>query len=448
MSSNLIVGPNELKVLNSERSRTPRILDQVLVFGLCALLIFGVLAFGAVEEWSAFTFEAGAAALFLIWAGKQLALGSVGLSKSPLYLPVVLFFVLILAQIVLRTSAYSYVTRHAALQYVSYGIVLLIASECVRAEDARKIFALVMTVFGAMYAFFALAQDLTSNSKLFWLRSPRFHGAIYGSYVNRDHYAGLLEMLVPIPLALSMSHLLRGEKQILVAFCAVLMASTIFLCGSRGGMITFVLEMVLLAVLILGKRRNPRALLGYAAICVFILALISLSSKGQVIGRIGDLNPGIRPQITKDSLKMFLQRPVWGWGLGTFPTVYPRYRSFYTNLFINEAHNDYAQLLTEMGLLGFALAIWFLIGVYRRGLSASQRWQNHWDGTVSLAALIGCTGILLHSFVDFNLQIAANAALFYVLCALAASEPEARSLLARRTRARAIDGVETLVSDR
>jgi len=448
MSSNVIVAGHEPTVSDDGRSNTPKVLDQVLTFALCALLIFGVLAFGAVEAWSTFAFEAGATALFLIWTGKQLALGNVGLSKNPLYLPAILFFVLILAQIVLRTSAYSYVTRYEALQYVSYGIVLLIAAECVRAEDARKIFALVMTVFGAMYAFFALAQDLTSNSKLFWLRTTRFHGAIYGSYVNRDHYAGLLEMLVPIPLALSMSPLLRGGKRILVAFCATLMASTIFLCGSRGGMITFVLEMVLLAVLILGKRRSsPRALLGYAAICVFILALISFSSKGQVMGRIGDLNPGIRPQITKDSLKMFLQRPIWGWGLGTFPTVYPRYRSFYTNLFINEAHNDYAQLLTEMGLLGFALAMLFLIGVYRRGLSASQRWQNHWDGTVSLAALIGCTGILLHSFVDFNLQIPANAALFYVLCALAASEPEARSLLARRTRARAIDGVETLVSD-
>src|SRR6267143_6356282 len=103
MSSNLIVGPNELKVLNSERSRTPRILDQVLVFGLCALLIFGVLAFGAVEEWSTFAFEAGAAALFLIWVGKQLAVRNVELSKTPLYLPAILFFVLILAQIVLRT---------------------------------------------------------------------------------------------------------------------------------------------------------------------------------------------------------------------------------------------------------------------------------------------------------------------------------------------------------
>jgi O-antigen ligase len=165
-----------------------------------------------------------------------------------------------------------------------------------------------------------------------------------------------------------------------------------------------------------------------------------------VLGRIGDLSPGIRPQITKDSLRMFLKRPVWGWGLGTFPTVYPRYRSFYTNLFINEAHNDYAQLLTEMGLLGFTLALCFLIGMYHRGLSASRRWQNHWDGTVSLAALIGCTGILLHSFVDFNLQIPANAAMFYVLCALAASEPVAESFFAKRIRARAVDDIDTLAT--
>ena len=62
---------------------------------------------------------------------------------------------------------------------------------------------------------------------------------------------------------------------------------------------------------------------------------------------------------------MFSQRPIWGWGLGTFPTVYPSYRSFYTNLFVNEAHNDYAQLLVETGLLGFALMLWFLICLYR-----------------------------------------------------------------------------------
>ena len=110
----------------------------MLVLGLCALLIFAVLAFGAVDEWSTFAFEAGAAVLFLIWAGKQFVSRQVKLSKNPLYPPALFFWGLILAQIALRRSAYVYVTKYEALQYVSYGIVLLIAAECVREEDARK----------------------------------------------------------------------------------------------------------------------------------------------------------------------------------------------------------------------------------------------------------------------------------------------------------------------
>lgn len=385
--------------------------------------MFGVLAFGAVDEWSTFTFEAGAAILFLIWAGQQLVSKELKLSENPLYLPAFLFFGLILAQIVLRRSAYGYMTNYEAMQYVAYGIVLLIAAECVRDGDTRKIFAVAILVFGALYAFFALAQEMTSNGKIFWIHRPQFHGSIYGSYVNHDHYAGLMEMLVPVPLVLSMGHLLKGGQRILVGFCAVLMASTIFLSGSRGGMLAFIFELVLFAALAFGKRHSLRAALGSMAVCVFIVALLIFVGKGQVLDRLGDLTPGIRLNITKDSLRMFSKRPIWGWGLGTFPTVYPSYRSFYTNLFVNEAHNDYAQLLVETGLPGFGLMLWFLVGLYRYGLPTSRRWEFRWDGALSLAALLGCTGILLHSFVDFNLQIPANAAFFYALCGLAAARP-------------------------
>ena len=256
------------------RGCEPGILQWVLILGLCALLIFAVLAFGAVEKWSTFSFEAGAAVLFLVWAGKQLVSKQVKLSENPLYLPAFLFFGLILAQVVLRRSAYEYVTEDEALKYVAYGIVLLIGAECVREEGARKIFALVMIVFGALYAFFALAQELTANGKIFWVHSTQFTGSIYGSYVNHDHYAGLMEMLVPIPFVLSMGHLLRGGKRVLVGSCAVLMAGTIFLSGSRGGMLAFVFEMVLFAALTLAKRRSPRIALGTMAVCVLILAFL------------------------------------------------------------------------------------------------------------------------------------------------------------------------------
>ncbi|MGB6025096.1 MAG: O-antigen ligase family protein, partial [Candidatus Sulfotelmatobacter sp.] len=336
MSSSAIVETVDSIAAELRRSRERGVLQWVLALGLCALLIFAVLAFGAVEGWSTFTFEAGAAALFLVWVGKQFVSRQVVLSKNPLYPPALLFFALILAQVALRRSAYGYVTKYEVLRYVSYGIVMLIAAECVRDEDIRKKFALVLIVFGALYAFFALAQELTFNGKIFWVRTVRFNGAIYGSYVNHNHYVGLMEMLVPFPLVVSMGHLLTGGKRALVVFCAILMAGTIFLSGSRGGMIAFVLEIVLLAALTLGKRRSPRVALGSMAVCVLVLAFLVFLGKGQVLGRLGDLDPGIRLDITKGCLKMFSHRPVWGWGLGTFPTVYPSYRSFYTNLLVNE----------------------------------------------------------------------------------------------------------------
>jgi O-antigen ligase len=421
ISSNVIVDTTDFVNLKPRRGRDPGSRQWGLVAGLCALLTFAVLAFGAVQEWSTFVFEAGAAVLLLAWAGTQVVSRQVTLSRNPLYPPALFFFVLLLAQIGLRTSAYSYVTKYGILQYFSYGIVLFIAAECAREEEDRKKFAVALIVFGVLYAFFALAQALTSEGKFFWVYTPRFHGSIYGTYVNHDHYAGLMEMLVPFPLVVSMGHLLRGGKRALVAFATMLMASTIFLSGSRGGMLAFVLEIFFFAALTLVQKRNPRVALGLIALCALVLTFLIFLGKGQVLGRLGDLGPGIRLDITKDCLRMFSHRPVWGWGLGTFPSAYPSYRSFYTNLFVNEAHNDYAQLLVETGLLGFGLMVWFLVRLYQHGLPTSRRWEFKWDGAVSLAALLACTGLLLHSFVDFNLQIPANAAVFYVLCGLAAS---------------------------
>jgi O-antigen ligase len=412
-----------------------RPLDRAIVFSLCALIFFGVVAFGAVEDWSIFTLEAGSAVLFMLWAARQIASGRIQLSRNPLYLPALVFFLLVLTQIALHSSAYGYVARFEALQYVSYGIVLLIAAECVIEESSSKIFVLAVTAFGIGYAFFALAQELTANGKIFWRISPHFGGSIYGSYVNRNHYAGLMEMLFPIPLVISMGHLVRGGKRALVGCCAILLAATIFLSGSRGGMLAFILQMAVFAALTLAQKRSPRIALGLLAVCVFILALLVFVGRGRVLGRLGDLGPGIRLNITKDSLRMFAKRPIAGWGLGTFPTIYPSYRSFYTNLFVNEAHNDYAQLLVETGAIGFGLMLWFVASLYRYGLPTSRRWQFQWDAALSFAALLGCTGILFHSFVDFNLQIPANAALFYVLCGLAASRPLTELSKPKRSRA-------------
>jgi len=143
-----------------------------------------------------------------------------------------------------------------------------------------------------------------------------------------------------------------------------------------------------------------------------------------------ELSGGTRLDITRDGLKMFTLKPIVGWGLGVFPDVYPEFRSFYSDLFVNAAHDDYLQLLVEMGGLGFIVMLWFLVIVYRRAAKKISKWMHDVNGATALAATLGITGILVHSLFDFNLQIPANAALFYVLCAIAAMEP--RFGLARR----------------
>ena len=130
----------------------------------------------------------------------------------------------------------------------------------------------------------------------------------------------------------------------------------------------------------------------------------------------------MRLAIDRDCLKMFAHRPMSGWGLGVFPDIYPEFRSFYSDFAVDRAHNDYLQLLVETGATGMAMMLWFLAVVYRSALRKLKA-RTDTNNAVALATCLGVTGILAHSFFDFNLQIPANASMFLVLCGIAAMGP-------------------------
>ena len=133
-----------------------------------------------------------------------------------------------------------------------------------------------------------------------------------------------MEMLVPIPLVISMGHLFRGGKRALVAFCAVLMASTIFLSGSRGGMIAFVLEIVLFAALTLVQRRNPRVALGLVALCVLVLAFLGFSRQRASSGPTRRPGSGHPLGYYEGLLENVFPPAGVGVGLGHFPNRLPQ----------------------------------------------------------------------------------------------------------------------------
>jgi O-antigen ligase len=256
---------------------------------------------------------------------------------------------------------------------------------------------------------------------------PDQSGSVFfGPYSNHAHYAGLMEMLVPFPLVLAMAGFSPSPMRGLYSFAAVIMSSTIFLSKSLGGIVAFAVELGVLAILSARGRHTRRQVASLALFCLLLLFCLMLLRPSGLWERLTQLQDPLdkthaasRITIVEDSFKMVRQRPLLGWGFGTFPIVYPSFRSFYTDLAVNAAHNDFVELLVETGLLGFALMVAFVYLLYRTGIHRVEHWRDDPRTGTRLAALVGCTGLLVHSFFDFNLQIPANAALFFALAAVA-----------------------------
>ena len=417
-----------LKIRPRNRQARSAQIESILLYGTFALLMFGPLAFGGVEPWAIFTMEAGSIVLTLLWLAKQWLDGEINIVWNALFLPMSAFGALTLVQLVFRTSTYSHDTLAQLMLYCSYAMLAFLATQSlVRASQARKI-AVLFALFGIAVAAFGLLQGLTPNGKLYWIRQPRLGGSIYGPYVNHNHYAGLMELLIPIPLVLALSRFVEDKQRIAAGIAAAVMVCTVFLSGSRGGMLAVVVELLIFAIVLFRRQKRIQVAIGAAAFLVVVVGLLAWVGGKEVTTRVSsisteartEISGGVRLSIDRDALQMFRKKPILGWGLGTFPVVYPRFRTFYTNFFVNEAHNDYLQVLVEMGLLGFVTVIWFLIVLYRRALRKIGDWTSDVSSAVTLACALGTIGILVHSFVDFNLQIPANAALFYVFCTIAA----------------------------
>ncbi len=439
------------KMKGSRETRSAQ-LDEILLYGTFGLLVFGPIAMGAVQPWSTFVLEAGSALLALLWLAKQGLNGEITIEWNPLFLPMAAFALLIVFQIAVGTTAYRHDTVAQALLYCAYGLLCFLSAQTLlRASQARKI-AVILAVCGAAIAAFALLQDVTPNGKVYWVVHLTNGGWIYGPYVNHNHYAGLMELLVPIPLVISFTRLAGDRERIAAGVAAAIMVGTIFLSGSRGGMIAIFVELVFFALILLpklrglGERKGVRIAISLAAFVIVLVSILTWLGGKELTSRVSsisteahtELSGGTRLSIARDSVKMFRAQPIYGWGLGTFPVVYPQFRTFYSEFDVNAAHDDYLQLLCEMGILGFAIMVWFVIVLYRTALRKIENWMSDVSGAATLACMLGVTGILVHSLLDFNLQIPANAALFYVLCTLAAAPP----LLQRARKRRPVTSEE------
>ena len=392
------------------------------------------LAFGAVVPWAWVALGLAAALALFLWALGSVQQGALKLIWSPLYIPLALFFLLGVAQYAARLTLDRSETRQAL---VLLGVDLAFFFLAVQlfagaASRTLRAFGLAVLVFAGSMGLFAILQFASGARKIYGIVDTP--GGLFGPYVNPDHFAGLMEMLIPVAVLYTAGR--HGsfwvEGSVWRVSAATLALASLLLSGSRGGLLALSAE-ILIATSALrraGARTTERRRLAMAAAVtlfagVMLFAYVDPGWVAKKLGSVAYVNStwadwaASRKSMTLDSLRMWRDHPVLGVGLGDFETAYPRYQSFPGDLWIDHAHNDYAEAVAETGLVGALLilsALALFLRLAFRDWGHPLRSQRSW---IRLGAAIGCCGMLVHSFFDFNLHIPANAAWFAVLAGIA-----------------------------
>jgi O-antigen ligase len=416
---------------------SPEVRGQALSFaftltrwGLLATLMAAPLAFGAVQPWAWAGLLIVSFGLLMLWTIAGVQQREIRVHGSPLYLPAALLLVLCVAQLYGGITLDAYATRESIFKLVMV-LVFFFAAGQLFARAPKTVWrelGLAVTLYAFALGLFAILQFFASHNLIYW--TVKSDGWTFGPYVNHNDYAGLMEMLIPIAAAYVLSRPRTDPRRLLLASSLPVPVASLLLSGSRGGCVSLLVEVLMLGW-VLWRRFNNHygqsvAMLAIgltaAALLFFWMAPSSVVKRLEGLAdlnRTTDVSLAQRKLAALDTLWIFRDHPWVGIGLGSFDTVFPRYRTFPTDLDWAHAHNDYAEVLAETGLAGGALGIWALAVFFRRAFRDLLNRLRYEAGWMQFGAALGCCGLLVHSFADFNLHIPANAVWFAVCVALA-----------------------------
>jgi O-antigen ligase len=458
-------------------SRHQRLCALLIPCGVIALVVFSPLALGAVHAWAYTIVELAVLLLYLCWIVQSLNRSSqaheprwkLTVARTPLNLPLCLLMGVVLFQIcplpvwfikVVSPSTYSlyfltlpsvseatartlsiypWASAQELWKLLTYiGVFYLVIYHFRdRVWLNRLIKAIVMT--GFLIAVIGILQHFALPKMIYGLRDASY-AFPFGPYINRNHFAGYMEMAIFVGIGLFLSlapktHPPRGRwrsylsrweakisKQILLGFSVVVMAVALALSLSRGGITSAIVALVFMGGMMVVRKRRSSVIL---VVVLFSFALFYLLwlGIGPVIERLAtigywDTTMGYRLQTWQGAMDMVKDFYPFGTGLGTFIYIFPRYQTIGASVIFDHAENDYVEFFSDLGLIGGALLwigfFWFLLWVLKRW--SARRYPS--IVMLCLGCMSGVIALLLHSAVDFNLHIPANALLFFVLLAV------------------------------
>ncbi|MCA1623253.1 MAG: O-antigen ligase family protein [Acidobacteria bacterium] len=431
-------------------------MSELIIFMLCVILVFSVLAFGAVNTWalSILSFFAGLILIFWLtdaWLKKEFRFSTNAL-QVPLLGLILLGFIQLLP---LRSSSVGgdllsvaaanllslapSLTRFVLIQL--FVCFVFFAAALTFINDQKRLRKIVLTViiFGSLMAFYGILQQLANVEEIYGL-FPVKGAYAFASFVNRHHFAGFMEMTIGITLGLLFGKDTKKDKQLLLIIATVVMGMAIVFTGSRGAMLGLlgVLGFIIAANL-LKKQTNEEtstgektknysrnfALIGGGLTLILILfgSVLLLGGDSSLLRGIGLQNPDDvsngRTHFWQIALKIFFDHPILGAGLDSFGVAFTRYDTWNGIYRVEQAHNDYLQILADGGIAGFTCVAAFIFLLFKKGFKTVSNATDSFQRNVAIGAMAGCFGILIHSFFDFPLRTTSNAFFFLTLAAVA-----------------------------
>lgn len=413
--------------------------DRLIFSLLSAVLIFTALAYGAVHQPILAIVYIFASAILILWAADAFFSGELRLNRSLLQLPLLAAFIYGLIQVIPfgqaaevagvsgipRTiSLDPYRTWIASFHYLA--LLIFFAAFLTFLNSARRLrtFVYVITIFGFIFAFFAILQYVLSPTRIYGIYERPF-AQPFGSFVNRHNFAAYMELTICLPLGLLFAGAVGRDKRLLYITAVALMGVALVMSGSRGGLISF-LAAIFFLIIVSTRSGGYRNLSLKIALAVLLLATIiggtifvggesSLTRIAETAGS-GNITTN-RLHIWSVTLDVIRDNLPFGTGIGAYGAAYPGFDSFNGIERVEQAHNDYLQVLSDMGVVGVILGAFFLFILFRTGLRNAQT-RNTFRRGVAVGSLAGVFAILVHSLFDFVLHTTAISLLFLAVVAL------------------------------
>jgi|SRR5665213_358274 len=386
---------------------------------LAAILFLGILTMWVPARWALSAFQIAVFALAAVRIVQRAREGKLlAIHPSVVLLAVAVVWGLIQASAGWTVDRFK--TLSEVVNWTTYLAVFALGLELSKDRQRRERFLSALLWFGTAIAAVSMLTVFSSPSGIvFWIFHAGSDRRTLGPFVYYNQYAAFIEAVLPLALVRA---ILDPRRRMLYSVIGALLLASVVAGGSRAGTILCVAEVLVIPLVALGQGILSRRAAGR----VLLASMSTLVVLGAVAGwdviwkRLQEPNPyAVRKDFLLSSLEMVRDRPLTGFGLGTWSEVYPGFARFDDGLFANQAHNDWAQWAAEGGIPFLLLMVGVVAGAVR------PAFRSLWG--------LGMLAVFVHCLLDYPMQQRpALAAFFFTLLGIVTASDD-RTRVARRT---------------